>query len=109
MLIKFNFEYYWLLYLANAGYLGNITIHNYDTALESQMTNRQNKTLISAEVDLDDYFKKPDSPRQKQYEAIRAIAIDGESIEDAAKRYGYKAIRGQHRLFHAQRCQGREN
>ena len=55
------------------------------------MFKRHNKTLIGAEVDLSDYFKRPVSPRQKQYEAIRAIAIDGESMEDAAKRYGYKA------------------
>ena len=55
------------------------------------MTNRQNKTLIGTKVDLADYFKNPASPRQKQYETIRAIAIDGESVEDAAKRYGYKA------------------
>jgi len=37
------------------------------------------------------YFKKPASPKQKQYEAIRAIVIDGKPIEVAAKRYGYKA------------------
>ncbi|MBW2664571.1 MAG: hypothetical protein JRD93_22005 [Deltaproteobacteria bacterium] len=55
------------------------------------MTNRQNKTLINVPIDLVDYFKNPVSHRQKQYEAIRAIAIGGESIEDAAKRYGYKA------------------
>ena len=55
------------------------------------MTNRQNKTLIGTKVNLADYFKNPASPRQKQYETIRAIAIDGESVEDAAKRYGYKA------------------
>ncbi len=55
------------------------------------MINRHNKTLIGAKVDLSDYFKRPVSPRQKQYEAIRAIAIDEEPIEDAAKRYGYKA------------------
>jgi transposase len=55
------------------------------------MTNRHNKTLISTEVDLDDYFKKPVSPRQKQYETIRAIAIDRNSVEDTAKRFGYKA------------------
>ncbi len=54
------------------------------------MTNRQNKTLINTGIDLLDYFKNPVSHRQKQYEAIRAIAIDGESIEGAAKRYGYK-------------------
>ena len=37
------------------------------------------------------YFKKPASPKQKQYETIRAIVIDGKPIEVAAKRYGYKA------------------
>ena len=77
--------------LLSAGYLSSFTILKHDITLESQMFNRHNKTLISTEVDLDDYFQRPASPRQKQYEAIRAIAIDGESIEDAAKRYGYKA------------------
>ena len=55
------------------------------------MANRQNKTLINAEFDVVDYFKNPASPRQKQYEAIRAVVIGGESIEDVAVRYGYKA------------------
>jgi len=55
------------------------------------MTNRQNKTLTSTEVDLADYFRNPASSRQKHYEAIRAIAINGESTEGAAKEYGYKA------------------
>jgi len=54
------------------------------------MTNRQNKTLINSEFNLADYFTNPTTPRQKQYEAIRAIIIDGESVEDVAKRYGYK-------------------
>ncbi len=54
------------------------------------MTNRQNKTLINSEFNLADYFINPTTPRQKQYEAIRAIIIDGESVEDVAKRYGYK-------------------
>ena len=54
------------------------------------MTNRQNKTLINTEFNLADYFTNPTTPRQKQYEAIRAIIIDGESVEDVAKRYGYK-------------------
>jgi len=38
-----------------------------------------------------DYFKNPASPKQKQYEAIRAIVIDEKPIEVATKRYGYKA------------------
>ncbi|RLJ03194.1 MAG: hypothetical protein DRP14_05200, partial [Candidatus Aenigmatarchaeota archaeon] len=91
MLIKESCENYWLFYPSNTGYLSNFAIHIYNTILGSQMTNRHNKTLINIGVDLVDYFKNPVSHRQKQYEAIRAIAIGGEPIEDAAKRYGYKA------------------
>lgn len=58
--------------------------------MKSQNHNRHNETLISPKFDLADYFKNPTSPRQKQYEAIRAIIIDGESVETVAKRYGYK-------------------
>jgi transposase len=90
MLIEVSSENYWIFYPSNAGHLRNFTVHDYDIQWESQMTNRQNKTLISTEVDLADYFKNPASSRQKHYEVIRAIAIDGESIEGAAKRYGYK-------------------
>ena len=91
MLIKVSFENYRPFCPSNTGYLSNFATHIHYTTLESQMTNRQNKTLINAPVDLVDYFKTPVSHRQKQYEVIRAIAIGGESIEDAAKRYGYKA------------------
>ncbi len=58
--------------------------------MKQQNHNRHNETLISPKFDLADYFKNPTSPRQKQYEAIRAIIIDGESVETVAKRYGYK-------------------
>ena len=58
--------------------------------MESQNFNRQNETLIRSENTLANYFKNPGSPRQKQYEAVRAIIIDGESIEAVANRYGYK-------------------
>jgi len=54
------------------------------------MNNRHNKTLNRSEIDLADYFKKPSSPRQRHYETIRAIALDGDSIKVVAKRYGYK-------------------
>ena len=91
MIIKVKFENYWSFYPSNTGYLSNFVSYSHNTTLESQMTNRQNKTLINIEVDLLDYFKNPVSHRQKQYEVIRAIAIGRESIEDAAKRYGYKA------------------
>ncbi|MDM8515963.1 hypothetical protein QUF76_07175, partial [Desulfobacterales bacterium HSG16] len=58
--------------------------------MKSQKFNRQNETLIVPETALADYFKKPCSPRQKHYEAVRAIIIDGDSIETVANRYGYK-------------------
>ena len=90
MLIKASSENYWSFYPSNPGYLSNFVSYIHDTILESQMTNRQDKTLINIGVDLLDYFKNPVSHRQKQYEAIRAIVIGGDSIEDAAKRYGYK-------------------
>lgn len=54
------------------------------------MTKRQNRTLNTPTIDLSDFFNNPASPRQKQYEVIRAIIIDENSIEEAAKRYGYK-------------------
>ncbi len=55
------------------------------------MIKRHNATLNDGTIDLVDFFKNPPSPRQKQYEVIRAITIDGDSIEEAAKRYGYKS------------------
>ncbi len=58
--------------------------------MKLQIANRQYKTLKQSKNDLVDYFKHPVSPRQRHYEAIRAIAIDGESIEAVANRYGYK-------------------
>ena len=91
MLLKIRFENYWSFYPLNTGYLSNFVSPIRNTTWESQMPNRQNKTLINIENDLFNYFKNPASRRQKHYEAIRAIAIDGESIEGAAKRYGYKA------------------
>ncbi len=42
-------------------------------------------------VDLKKYFQHPASPRQKQYEAVRSICIDGQPVEAVAKKFGYKA------------------
>ena len=91
VLIKVNHKDRWPFCPLNTGYSSIFAIHIHQTTSKSQMTNRQNKTLINAKVDLLDYFKNPVSHRQKQYEVIRAIAVGGELIEDAAKRYGYKA------------------
>jgi len=42
------------------------------------------------EIDLYHFFKNPETPRQRQYEAVRAIVVEGKSIEDVAKEFGYK-------------------
>jgi transposase len=36
-----------------------------------------------------DYFLSPASPSQRQYEALRAYLVEGQSAEDAARRFGY--------------------
>ena len=54
------------------------------------MENRQNKTLKNERLDLADFFCNPDSVRQKQYEAVRAIVIENKSHKTVAKRFGYK-------------------
>jgi hypothetical protein len=46
MLIKLSFGNYWPFYPSNTGYLSNFAIHINDSILESQIFNRQNKTLI---------------------------------------------------------------
>ena len=53
------------------------------------MNNRQRSTQNKG-CDLHDYFKNPISPRQRQYEAVRAVAYEKESPQKVAKKYGYK-------------------
>ena len=36
-----------------------------------------------------DYFLHPSTARQRQYEALRSVFIDGLSQKDAAERFGY--------------------
>jgi hypothetical protein len=36
-----------------------------------------------------DYFLQPSCPGQRQYEALRAVFVDGLSQKDAAQRFGY--------------------
>lgn len=54
------------------------------------MNNQQNTTLKKGVVNIIDYFNNPASQRQKQYEAVRAIVIEKQSVETVAKRFGYK-------------------
>jgi|SRR5262245_7802391 len=38
---------------------------------------------------LRDYFLRPSCPSQRQYEALRAVFVEGLSQRDAAQRFGY--------------------
>jgi len=40
--------------------------------------------------DITTFFSNPASPRQKQYEAVRTIFVEGVSYEKTAKKFGYK-------------------
>lgn len=43
----------------------------------------------SATAALRDYFLRPSCPSQRQYEALRAVFVEGLSQKDAALRFGY--------------------
>jgi len=47
------------------------------------MSNRQTKNLKKSKIDFIEFFQNPSSPRQKQYELIRAIMVDNLSIDEA--------------------------
>jgi len=40
-------------------------------------------------MNLLNYFTKPSNPRQRQYEAVRAVIVDKQSIKIAARKFGY--------------------
>lgn len=53
------------------------------------MFNHQNNTPIISEFNIADYFNSPVSQRQKQYEVVRAVVIEKQTVPNAAKRFGY--------------------
>ena len=54
------------------------------------MTNRHIGTRIDRGFNLVDYFSNPTTQRQKQYEAVRALIIEKQSVSAVAKKFGYK-------------------
>ena len=54
------------------------------------MSNRHNITLNNYWSNLVEYFKNPQSPRQKQYEAVRAIVHDKLPMGEVAEQFGYE-------------------
>ena len=45
---------------------------------------------MKRDFDLLEYFMNPPSQRQKQYDAVRAIVLEKQSVEMIAKKYNYK-------------------
>lgn len=48
------------------------------------------KPKTNAVFDPEQYFTNPTSPRQKQYEAVRAIVHEQNQVQDVAKKFGYQ-------------------
>ena len=48
------------------------------------------KRHIKTPLELIEFFEKPNSSRQKQYEAIRALVVEKLSVEEVSKKFGYK-------------------
>jgi transposase len=57
--------------------------------MKVQDFNRQNTSLNNTSFDLLQYFQQPVSPRQKQYEAVRAVVVDRQPAETVAEQFGY--------------------
>ena len=45
---------------------------------------------MASNIDLELFFKKPVSKKQKQYEAVRAFVVDKLSAQEVADKFGYK-------------------
>lgn len=56
----------------------------------SQMTNRHNSTQAKRGFDLAHYFNNPTTQRQKQYEVVRALVLEKQSVDVVARKFGYK-------------------
>ena len=56
---------------------------------KAQNTPESKQTPQQQQVDLVTYFKHPLSPRQKQYEAVRAVVLDQRIVKDVAQQFGY--------------------
>ena len=54
------------------------------------MANRHISTRTNGGFDLVSYFNNPTTQRQKQYEAIRALVLEKQSVGAVAKKFGYK-------------------
>ena len=54
------------------------------------MPNHQNDTLNSKKINLLEFFNRPTSEKQKQYEAVRAFVVDKLSAKEVAIKYSYQ-------------------
>ncbi len=54
------------------------------------MDNRHNNTQTNRRFDLVHYFINPTTQRQKQYEVVRALVLEKQSMDVVATKFGYK-------------------
>jgi hypothetical protein len=54
------------------------------------MVNRHNNTQTNRRFDLVHYFNNPTTQRQKQYEVVRALVLEKQSMDVVATKFGYK-------------------
>ncbi len=54
------------------------------------MTNRHINTQTDRDSELVRYFNNPSTQRQKQYEAVRALVLEKQSVDVVAKKFNYK-------------------
>ncbi|MBF0548524.1 MAG: transposase [Candidatus Riflebacteria bacterium] len=54
------------------------------------MSNHQTDTQNTPKINLLEYFNKPTSERQKQYEAVRAFIVDNLSAKEVAEKFSYQ-------------------
>jgi len=57
------------------------------------MNNRHNTTQINIGSDLAYYFNNPATQRQKQYEAVRALVLEKQSVDAVAKKFSCVTFR----------------
>jgi len=55
------------------------------------MANRHNSTLSPRPIDLVEYFANPLAPRQRQYEAVRAVVCEKRPVAEVAEKFEYQS------------------
>ena len=79
-----GYIYHYHQFIRRITHIVNILVSN------NKMHNRHTIPLNTMQLDLLDYYQNPLSQRQKQYETVRAIIVEKQSIKSTAHKFGYK-------------------